>query len=670
MTNDEINSNNSNRAWYSPTGPFAFLVASYLYGLLLFAFLRLIFLIQLKDFSADLSVSLVLNSFLIGIRFDTVILLLALTPIILILPLVRMNQKGVRVGMVSYLTTAYVVLIILSLIDMRFFTYFESRLNYLAYEHLGEGNLVWDLALVDAGAFWSLVGWFLLSLLSFFVFRFFYQAFQTKPAGTWTRRLVLYLLLILVAGIGIRGRIDLAPLSWSAAYFSTNDFANQMALNPTYTLGKSYFESNHDPRLVYLSESDRFPFVPFDSALSKTRATLYQTGDIWLQPDSSLLRLTVQPQVPRDRQPNVVIFLMESWAGRYTGALGDRRHLTPHFDSLAAHGLLFHNCYANGMRTNYGIAATLCSFPALPGRSIMKRYKANQPFVSLPRILSERGYQNCFMYGGDLQFDNMEGFLRVQGYSRFRGQDNFPFAERFSKWGIPDHRLFDLALEQIDSLDQPFNLTLMTLSNHEPFELPDSSLERYDCQTDSCRELNSQIYADYAIGRFMEDAREMEFFDNTIFLFISDHTRLRTGNYYIDPPLHRIPWLIYAPALIGDSAQTIDKYCGQVDFLPTLMHLLGGDYQQASWGRNLFRLDDSDNGYAIMSVFERIGLLNEDYFYLEHIGIGSSLIPTESLDRPGQHIIKDQPKQLRALQKKLRSLMQAADQLSTPGALD
>ncbi len=661
---------NSKRAWYSLTGPFSFVAVTYFFGLVLFTLLRLVFLLQLSDFSSDLSLSLVLQSFLVGLRFDTVVLLLALSPIILVLPFIRMSQKASRVTIVSYLTTAFVLLIITSLADIRFFTYFESRLNYLAYEHLGEGKLAWDLIFIDVGAFWSIGGWLLISTLSFFAVRLIYERCAPIPAGTWTKRLTLYVLLIVIAGIGMRGRIDLAPLSWSAAYFSDNDFANQMALNPAYTLGKSYFENNHDPRLVYLSENERFSFSQFSIGLNEVQNTIGRPNDAWQQPDSSLMRITTQPKKSFYLRPNLVIVIMESWAGRFTGALGDERHLTPNFDSLAAHGLLFTNCYANGMRTNYGLAATLCSFPALPGRSIMKRYKANLPFVSLSRILNDRGYQNSFMYGGDLQFDNMEGFLRDQRYSRFRGQDDLPFRLRFSKWGIPDHHLFDLALNQIDSLQRPFNLTLLTLSNHEPFDLPDSSVERFDCLNDSCRELNSQIYADHSLGLFMDRARHMPFFDSTIFLFISDHTRLRTGNYYLDPPLHQIPWLIYAPALIGDSAQRVDKYCGQIDLLPTVMGIIGGNYGHESWGRNILGLDHEDGGFALLSVFKRIGILSENFYYCEHLGVGSFLIRTHELTLPGQDVSIDYPEQLADLQSKLRSIMQVADQLSTPGALD
>jgi phosphoglycerol transferase MdoB-like AlkP superfamily enzyme len=67
----------------------------------------------------------------------------------------------------------------------------------------------------------------------------------------------------------------------------------------------------------------------------------------------------------------------------------------------------------------------------------------------------------------------------------------------------------------------------------------------------------------------------------------------------LDPLGFQIPMLIYAPKLIGDSAVIIRNEGGQIDVIPTLMGVLGSDYQHESWGRNLLQVSDSGIAFVI-----------------------------------------------------------------------
>ena len=57
-----------------------------------------------------------------------------------------------------------------------------------------------------------------------------------------------------------------------------------------------------------------------------------------------------------------------------------------------------------------------------------------------------------------------------------QGERDFSDSLSFSKWGIPDHMLFNEFWKIIDTLPRPFHTTLLTLSNHEPYDLPDSTI--------------------------------------------------------------------------------------------------------------------------------------------------------------------------------------------------
>ncbi|HKK20980.1 MAG TPA: LTA synthase family protein, partial [candidate division Zixibacteria bacterium] len=573
---------------------FILIVFIYLLALAFFTLFRLFFLANYAEFVAGVRVTELLTAFGIGWRFDQIVILIILAPLLLALPWIRLKTKLTRRILASYLTLAFSLCFLLLFADVRFYSVFDAHLNFLVYENLFTDTFVADLAMSDPD-FWLYVFlWMVVTaLFAVLACRLIARLCKTRRTLPWWNRLGYFVLFTLLFAIGIRGRVGLAPMDWGVAYFSHDRFLNQLALNGVYTLGRNLWERDHDPRLSNMPGGQRFPFMKESAALKSVQGLLGEENDTWLDPDSNLSRRTLQPSL-LPFKPNVVIVVMETWQGLTTGALGDIRHLTPHFDSLAAHGILFTNFYASGTRTAYGLSAILCSFPSLPGRAILKRYTANHPFVTLPTILHDRGYTNAFVYGGDFAFDNIEGFFRQHHYDRFYGYQYFPFDERFSKWGIPDKTLFDHVAALVDSIPRPFQFTVLTLSNHEPYDLPDSSVRKYMNEADSSKMFNSQIYADYALGAFMDELRAKSVFDSTIFLFVSDHGHYTNSPYPLDPRYFHIPLLIYSPAIIGDSARREPQFGGQVDILPTLLGLLGGNYTQASWGRNLLNLPRGD----------------------------------------------------------------------------
>ncbi|UCE25290.1 MAG: sulfatase-like hydrolase/transferase [Candidatus Zixiibacteriota bacterium] len=604
-----------------PPQPIIFLIGVYVVGMLFFSLLRTILLFNYPEHVEGEAVSQIIAAFLIGLRFDQIVVLVSLVPLALSLPWLTAGSIARRRLILVYLTAVFGIHFLLLLAEIRFYFFFDSRLNFLAIEYIDEGSMFGNLIISDPGFFPTLIAWLILLTVFTLVLLFVRRKVFAKPEKRdWLNRTIYFVIVLLLFALGIRGRISLAPMDWGVAYFSQNRFLNQLALNGVYTLGRNLTESSRDPRLVYLPEEKRFPLVEFETALRTTQEMLQDERNEWLDPAGSLRRITRQPQAAFGFKPNVILIMSESWTADLTGALGDIRNLTPNFDSLAKRGALFENFYACGTRTNYGVGAVHCSFPAIPGRAIMKRYNAGHPFVSLPELLDERGYFNAFIYGGDLAFDNMEGFLREKKFHAFFGDRQLGLDLYFSKWGIPDHILFEKAAALIDSFPRPFQSTVLTLSNHEPWDLPDSSVRRYFDDADSSKTFNSQIYADYALGRFFSLLENNPVFDSTIVIFVSDHARYGSSRFALDPGYFHIPFLIYARALLPHLAKRYSEFGCQTDILPTLMGLLGSDYTHASWGRDLFHLPDGDYGFAIMNLGHRIGYVDRHYLYVEELG--------------------------------------------------
>ena len=637
----------------------------FLAGLVVFQLGRFVFLVANADQVAGISAATIASAFLIGFRFDTIIVLWVLLPLLLLLPWIPFRIDSIRWFVRTYVTLAFSSSFLLLLIDARFYDNLDTHLNFLAYEYFNQGNTFWHLVFTDPMLYPFIIGWLATTVVLWLVIGWMIRKYsEERFEASWFVYPVWFVIAFALTFLGIRGRTGLSPIGWSVAYFSDNQFVNQLGLNGVYTLGRASMEEGNDPRLSYLPENERFPFIPLIDGIDMVQAMLAQPNDRWLEPDNSLLRETTQPPPKGEFKANVILVIMESWSARLTGSLGFSRNLTPHFDSLANNGILFTDFYANGVRSNYGISATLCSFPALPGRSIMTRYNAAHPFIALPEVLHERGYQSIFAYGGDIVFDNMKGFLTTKGYDRILDDAYFGIEYVFAKWGVPDHVVFDRLVATIDTLPRPFNLTVFTLSNHEPFDLPDSSVQRYTDNSDTSRLYNVQLYADWAIGRFVNQFKENPAFDSTIFVFVSDHTKRGEDRYLLDPLGFQIPMLIYAPKLIGDSALRVNEVGGQIDVFPTLMGILGDEYRHASWGRNL--LEVNDGGFAFINDANNGGMIDSGFIFRDDFHARTSLLDRTSDGSLDSDVSKRNQSAVERIQRRLRIFFQVADQLSTP----
>lgn len=124
-------------------------------------------------------------------------------------------------------------------------------------------------------------------------------------------------------------------------------------------------------------------------------------------------------------QKNVVLIFMESMSANLMEHFGSTKKLTPFLDSLYLESLSFDHFYSAGIHTNHGMYATLYSFPAIMKRNAMKG--AVVPVYSgLPTVLKDNGYRNLFFMTHESQYDNMNAFLRTNGFDEIYAQENYP----------------------------------------------------------------------------------------------------------------------------------------------------------------------------------------------------------------------------------------------------
>ena len=322
---------------------------------------------------------------------------------------------------------------------------------------------------------------------------------------------------------------------------------------------------------------------------------------------AALRRDTTPPQAGTLPIRNVVVILLESFAGRYVGALGEPGNITPNFDRLAKEGLLFTRFFSNGTHTHQGMFATMACFPNLPGfEYLMRMPEGAHRFSGLPQQLNARGYRDVYVYNGNFQWDNQSGFFSNQGMSRFVGREDFVDPVFIDPtWGVSDQDMFDRGAEELLKLGsdgKPFYALLQSLSNHTPYALPkDLPVEPVTGFGSNDLHLTAMRYADWALGQFFEKARKAPYFKDTLFVVLGDHGFGSTEQLTeMDLFRFNVPLLLIGPGVQETFGSLRDTVGTQIDVVPTIMGRLGGTTRQQCWGRDLLNLPAGDQGIGMI----------------------------------------------------------------------
>lgn len=382
--------------------------------------------------------------------------------------------------------------------------------------------------------------------------------------------------------LGIRGGVGRSTANIGMVYYSSNQFLNHAAVNPTFSL---LYSSLHMHRV---EGQGRF----FEEGERKRLMGLVDYPTVSDEPEP-LLTTT---------RPNVLIVLLESMGGTFVEAVGGASGITPNLNRLAREGVLFARCYANSYRTDRGVVCALSGEPSFPQLSVMKMPERSRHLPSIARTLRAAGYATDFVYGGDINFTNMQSYLRSTGYDRVTGDTDFPLAwRRTHAWGVADHLVFEHLLKQIVARPtggKPWFTTLLTLSSHEPWKVPYNRFPRDE-------RANAMAYTDHWLGHFVDSLRHTPQWQNLLIILLPDHgTGYPTGTTEQHLRRYHIP-MVWTGGAVAHAAR-IDKVCNQSDLPATLlgqMHLGHGDFAMsrdvASRNyRRTFAFHTFDNGFA------------------------------------------------------------------------
>ena len=378
-----------------------------------------------------------------------------------------------------------------------------------------------------------------------------------------------------------------------------NAYQSELASNGPFQFFAAFRNNELDYRQFYAT-------LPGEKVAGLLRDELAEPNARFIGSDPQDIRRVIDnPGSPR--RLNVILVTIESLSAKYLGSFGDKRGLTPNLDKLREQSLAFSNFYATGTRTDRGLEAITLAVPPTPGRSIVKRIGRESGYASLGQQFHAKGYDSVFLYGGRGYFDNMNAFFGGNGY-RIVDQSSVPDAEMnfTNAWGMSDEDLYRQTLKVADAdhaAGKPFFLQLMTTSNHRPYTYPDG---RIDIPSGKGRE-GAVKYTDYAIGRFLAEARQKPWFDKTVFVFVADHTAGSAGKEDLPVANYHIPLFIYAPSLL--PPRDVATVASQIDLAPTLLGLLNFDYTSTFFGRNVMT-EDPGRGRALVGNYQHLGLFD------------------------------------------------------------
>jgi phosphoglycerol transferase MdoB-like AlkP superfamily enzyme len=382
--------------------------------------------------------------------------------------------------------------------------------------------------------------------------------------------------------------------------FSSNAYVNQLAGNGLYELFSAYRNNELDYETFYAR-------IDNEKAFSQLREMVMTAEADSLEEYPLSIERKISNPVP-EKKLNVVMISVESFSAAFMEAFGSQSNITPRLDSLAQHSLLFTKVYATGTRTVRGLEALALCVPPTPGQSIVRRPN-NENLFSLGRVFREKGYESKYIYGGYGYFDNMNYFFSNNNYQvvdRTALSDEEIDYENI--WGVADENLFTLALREIDSTvtkGKPVFAQVMTVSNHRPYTYPEG---RIDIPSHTSRG-GAVKYTDYAIGKFINEASDKPWFNNTIFVIVADHCARSDGKSELPINKYHIPLMIYSPANVQPGK--MDRLMSQIDLGPTLLGMLNFSYTSKFYGYDIFKLEPGRER-AFVSTYQSLGYLKHD----------------------------------------------------------
>jgi phosphoglycerol transferase MdoB-like AlkP superfamily enzyme len=384
-------------------------------------------------------------------------------------------------------------------------------------------------------------------------------------------------------------------------YFSQDALVNSLTLNSAYSVAFAIKNMRNEKSTVQLyGEQDK------QTVIENIQKASYRTNFVANEYPTLAKNLAYHTGPKK----NLVIILEESLGARFVSELGGSG-ITPEIDKLYNEGWAFENLYATGTRSVRGIEAVVTGFLPSPSRAVVKLSKSQKHFFTLADVLTQNGYTTQFVYGGESHFDNMKSFFLGNGFQDIVDFQDIREPEFVASWGACDEDLFaqaDKELTKLASTNKPFFSLIFSSSNHDPFEIPDNKVSLPDGhETDNFQRDLAIKYADFALGRFIDKAKQSNYWQDTVFLIVADHNVRVFGSEPVPIKSFHIPGVILNSDFNNKRDQ---RLVSQIDLPVTLLSLIGVDTPTPMTGFDLTKTYPVER--ALMQYYDNFAYIENN----------------------------------------------------------
>lgn len=542
------------------------------FWILLFDFQRIMFTIHNWDKFEGVSFGDWLLTFVYSIRLDLATAgFLSVIPLFFLLLYFGRPTKRLKQLFIGVLLLEAVITIFIHAGEINAYPEWNHKLTSRVFTHLSNPDEVFRTADI-----WMTIGFIVFSILEIvFAWKICKWLFGKMNLVQNWKLLVRVPVITVLFGVFAflylllaRGGWQPIPININSAFFSNDPVTNDLATNSTYYFGKSYLLYNR-------SEID--DLMP-DIQQKEAERIVNQLYDYPKEHKVKILK---------NERPNVVFIILESWAAEAIGCLSETKGATPNFDALSQNGLLFTNVYATGGTSEIGNSSIFSGNPAIPEISISLQPEKSRQLNAINQDMQEWGYSSHYLFSGDLKYGNIGGYFLDHGFEDVKDEADFPRGLKRGKLNYFDEDLYDFLIQRINVTHEPFLHCAFTGSTHSPYDYPQKGKRKF--KGTEADFMNSVVYADGAIKKFIEKCKKEPWYENTLFIFVADHGHATPSSQ--SPSFNkynRIPLLFYGEPLKDEfKGVRINKLGSQTDIAATLLNQMNGDLSRYPWSKDL-----------------------------------------------------------------------------------
>ena len=577
-------------------------------GFGVFTALRLSLLLTYPDHFGELGLREILESFVIGLKFDLSILAwIYILPLAMICAPFPWQRKVLWQKIWGWYI--FLGLTLSAFVCIGDLIYFGDVHRHIGSEVSVLSNDVSAMAMIAVSSYpQHLLVFILFATLSAWCWsKIISSPINLLPSkvNLFISSLVLTLFLLISARGGLTGK----PISVGDAFFSNSIEQGYLTMNGAFALSRGLMDKAIEPRIFFSQEQ---------SDLNTTR--LLKRNELFKFNNVSYPLFQTSTINNRNPKPNVVVIMLESWGAVHIDALRAKFGLeslgvTPNFDALSKNGRLFTRFYANGQRSIEGASAILGSVATLPGMPFLGEGMEQNRFSFLGELAQNQGYETIFLQSSERYSLRFDSIAKRAGFLTYLGAEDIPELHADSKpannWGTWDHNTFQEANKRFSSAKKPFFGFIFSSTTHTPWLIPGAQWKKYHDGTNENKANNAIFYSDWALGEFFSSAKKSGYFENTIFIITADHASEFIKDSSHAPNLFHIPLLILGPGI----QPGIDSQIGsQVDILPTIVKIAHWNTSFASMGASLVGPNErGTHNYGALCVRDNIlNYINND----------------------------------------------------------